>query len=449
MTTSIYKSTEGETKILELYDRFQEGLGLAFEDRMVDTRFGATHVLVTGPAQGAPLVITHGGNSINPQGLRGLLPLLKQQRYRVYAPDTIGHPGKSAQVRLSARDQSYGQWLSDVLDGLGLDKAAFVGGSFGAGIILRLAAHAPQRIAKMALFVPAGIVPVPMTSMLFRIGLPYLSYLLFPGRRRLRRAVGWMGDEVEDDFLELIEAIFQHVRLEAEMPRPAAQAELVDLAAPVLVIAAEKDVMFPGEAVVKRAREIVPNLAGAECLAGGTHYSSQDDLTYVNRRIVEFLEMYHLVHANVARLRAPLDDPLLADFVARVDEIDALAQACPGYVSQPTPANEGAVYAEPLLLNLSIWESVETLERFTYGGEHGLMLERRAEWFHQDAGPNYVLFWFPAGQIPTEREVEVRLEHLAASGATPYAFTFDQRFTVREMLDYVENGCVCRPGRGI
>jgi pimeloyl-ACP methyl ester carboxylesterase len=74
------------------------------------------------------------------------------------------------------------------------------------------------------------------------------------------------------------------------MPRPATQAELADLAAPVLVIAAEKDVMFPGEAVVKRARKIIPNLIGAECLAGGTHYSSQADLTYVNRRIMEFLE---------------------------------------------------------------------------------------------------------------------------------------------------------------
>jgi len=146
--------------------------------------------------------------------------------------------------------------------------------------------------------------------------------------------------------------------------------------------------------------------------------------------------MYHLAHANIAIARAPLDDPLMAGFVARVDEIDALAAACPGYVSQPTPPDEGTVYTGPSMLNLSIWESVEALEQFTYTGEHALMLERRAEWFHQRAGPNYVLFWFPEGQIPSEREVQARLEHLAAYGATPYAFTFDQRFTVRQMLDY-------------
>jgi hypothetical protein len=149
--------------------------------------------------------------------------------------------------------------------------------------------------------------------------------------------------------------------------------------------------------------------------------------------------MYHLVHANIAIMRAPWDDPRMAGFVAKIDEIDALAQGCPGYVAQPTPPDEGSVYTGRSMLNLSIWESVESLERFTYGGEHALMLERRAEWFHQQDGPNYVLFWFPEGQTPTEREVQHRMDHLAAAGATPYAFTFDQRFTVQEMLDYTED----------
>jgi pimeloyl-ACP methyl ester carboxylesterase len=290
MKTTIYKSPEGEARILSLYDSFRQGLGVEFGDRIVDTRFGATHVLVSGPETAPPVVVTHGGNSISPQALRGLLPLLKQGRFRVYAPDTVGHPGKSAQVRLSPRDQSYGQWLNDVLDGLGLDSAAFVGGSFGAGIILRLAAFAPRRIAKLALFVPSGIVAVPVTSMVFRITLPYLLYLFFPSRRRLNAAVRWMGNDLEEDVLGLIEAVFQHVRVEAGMPRPATKAELADFPAPTLVIAAENDVMFPGQAVAKRAREIFPNLKEVECLQEATHYASKSDLEYVNKRIAEFLE---------------------------------------------------------------------------------------------------------------------------------------------------------------
>lgn len=290
MRTSIYKSSDGQARILGLYDSFQKGLDVNFDDHMVNTRFGVTHVLTAGPEQAHPVVITHGGNSITPQGLRGLLPLLRQERYRIIAPDTIGHPGKSAQVRLSPRDHSYGQWLNDILDGIGLESAAFIGGSFGAGIILRLAAYAPQRIAKMALFVPSGIVAVPLTSMVFRITLPYLLYLGLPSPQRFQRAVQWMGSDIEDDVLQLIQAVFQHVRVEAGMPKPATKAELEGFTAPTCVIAAEKDVMFPGEAVIKRAKEVFSNLAEAECLKGATHYASRPHLEHVNKRIGEFLD---------------------------------------------------------------------------------------------------------------------------------------------------------------
>ena len=287
---SIYKSPEGEATVLEMYDRFQADIAIHFEDLLLDTRFGTTHILATGPQNAPPVVITHGGNQTNPHALRRLAPLLKRERYRVYAPDTIGHPGKSAQTRLSPKDDSYGQWLNDVLDGLSLESTAFVGGSFGAGIMLRLASYAPQRISKLLLFVPSGIVQVPLSSMVFRLGVPYLLYLLAPSRTRLTRAVQWMGDELGKDDLEWSEVAFRHIRIEAQMPRPATKRELERLRAPTLVIAAEHDVMFPGKAVIKRAREIIPNLVAAECLEGGTHYSSEKDMEYVNNRIGEFLE---------------------------------------------------------------------------------------------------------------------------------------------------------------
>ncbi|HSB66698.1 MAG TPA: alpha/beta hydrolase [Anaerolineales bacterium] len=289
-TTSIYKTPEGRAEILKLYDDSLNQLGLSFDDRLVNTRFGATHVLMSGPTWGLPLVITHGGNSINPQGLRELLPLLRSNRYRIYAPDTIGHPGKSAEVRLSSNNLSYGQWLYDVLTELGLGRATFVGGSFGAGIILRLAAYAPERIMKAALFVPAGIVKVPWLSMIRKIGIPYLLYLLSPTQTRLKQAVQWMGSEIDSNTLQLIESVFQHVRVEANMPRPATREELRHFKAPALVIAGEKDAMFPGRAVAQRAKEIIPNLSFVECLKDGTHYSSKAHMAYINRRLIEFIE---------------------------------------------------------------------------------------------------------------------------------------------------------------
>lgn len=74
---------------------------------------------------------------------------------------------------------------------------------------------------------------------------------------------------------------------------------------------------------------------------------------------------YHLIHANVALARAPLDDPIMAGFVQQVDQIDELAQAAPGFVAQPMPKEAGLIYTGRSLLNLSIWESVDSLEHFT------------------------------------------------------------------------------------
>lgn len=140
----------------------------------------------------------------------------------------------------------------------------------------------------------------------------------------------------------------------------------------------------------------------------------------------------HLVHANVAHARAALDSPVMADFVSQVEEINSLARRAPGFVAQPTPPDEGAVYKPPLLLNVSIWESVESLSAFTHQGKHAAALERRGEWFEQGTSPRYVLYWVPRGHVVTEKEVKERLDHLAEHGPTPRAFTFERRFALTQ-----------------
>lgn len=145
---------------------------------------------------------------------------------------------------------------------------------------------------------------------------------------------------------------------------------------------------------------------------------------------------YHLIHANLAHARASLDDPIMKDFIDRVDEIDALAGGWPGFIAQPALPDEGEIYTEPYLLNVSIWESVDNLRDFTHDSKHEELLARRAEWFVQSERHTYVLFWMPAGILLTEREIQSRLTYLQRHGPTPYAFNFERPFTVQDMLDY-------------
>jgi hypothetical protein len=130
----------------------------------------------------------------------------------------------------------------------------------------------------------------------------------------------------------------------------------------------------------------------------------------------------------------------MKDFVDQMDEIDELAQGRPGFVAQPIPPDEGTVYTELAFLNVSIWESIEQLREFTYSGRHSEVLDRRVEWFVQSDQPIYVLYWSPAGEPPTEKEISQRFEHLREHGPTPRAFTFDKSYTVEEMLEFEGEG---------
>jgi pimeloyl-ACP methyl ester carboxylesterase len=289
-TRSIYKNAVGEAEIKAIYDHYLRRLDLPYTERTLDTRFGCTHLLVFGPEDGPPLVLLHGGNSVNPHGLLSLRSLLAQNRYRVYAPDTIGHPGYSAPYRISTRGTGYGEWMVDILDTLGLECVPIIGPSFGGGITLRTAAHAPDRIKKAVLVVPAGIVRPPMRSMLVDVVWPMLRYRLKPNQENLRRSVLWMSTEpVDEDFLRLIQAVFQHLHIEPDMFAPVTREDLAEFTAPTMVIAARNDLLFPGEAVIRRAKEVIPNLVETKLLEG-RHLSSREEYDWISVRIQHFLQ---------------------------------------------------------------------------------------------------------------------------------------------------------------
>jgi len=150
--------------------------------------------------------------------------------------------------------------------------------------------------------------------------------------------------------------------------------------------------------------------------------------------------MEHVVaQVNFGRLVAPLDSPRLADFVAQLDPVNAVADGAPGFVwrLQTEDGNATAVRAFEqdaegsgggILLNMSVWESVETLAAYVYGAAHVAVLRRRREWFERMKDAYTALWWIPRGHIPTVGEAEDRVKHLRAHGPTPYAFTLKVHF---------------------
>jgi len=142
---------------------------------------------------------------------------------------------------------------------------------------------------------------------------------------------------------------------------------------------------------------------------------------------------YHLAQINISRLIAPLDDPRIAEFVSQLGPINALADKALGFVwrlqSESGNATDIAYNEDPfVIVNMSVWESIETLREFAYKSSHREVFRNRAKWFEKAVKPGYCLWWIPSGHIPTVAEGRERLEHYQQHGATPHSFWFSQPF---------------------
>jgi Domain of unknown function (DUF3291) len=149
--------------------------------------------------------------------------------------------------------------------------------------------------------------------------------------------------------------------------------------------------------------------------------------------LADAMAAHHLAQVNIATLRAPLDGPELAGFVAQLEPINALADRHPGFVWRLQTEDGDATAIRPfdddrVMVNLSVWSSLAALRAFVYATRHLEVMRHRRAWFQRMPDPYLALWWVPAGTIPTVAEAKDRLELLASQGPTAGAFTFRAPF---------------------
>jgi heme-degrading monooxygenase HmoA len=142
---------------------------------------------------------------------------------------------------------------------------------------------------------------------------------------------------------------------------------------------------------------------------------------------------YHLAQLNIATPAVPVDGPVFAEFMALLPEVNALAEHSPGFVWRLTAedshdATSLRPYGPDIMVNMSVWESVEALREFTYRSAHLEPMRRRREWFTAPDGPYLVLWWVSAGHRPGFDEAKARLDLLIAGGPGPAAFTLRETY---------------------
>jgi hypothetical protein len=141
----------------------------------------------------------------------------------------------------------------------------------------------------------------------------------------------------------------------------------------------------------------------------------------------------HLAQINVAKIVHDMDGPHMADFVAALDNINALAERSPGFVwrligdgGDATDVRFGD--ASDVLINMSVWTDIESLRGYVYKTAHAAVMARRAKWFPVLGRPHMALWWVAEGAAPTLADAFARLHALESHGPSPFAFTFDHPF---------------------
>ena len=147
---------------------------------------------------------------------------------------------------------------------------------------------------------------------------------------------------------------------------------------------------------------------------------------------------YQVAQINIGKLLAPIDDPKIAEFVAQLDSINALAESSPGFVwrlqSDGGNATDIPFNDDPLVIvNMSVWQSTQALKEFVYRSKHLTVFRDRAKWFEKATLPYYCLWWVREGHRPTVAEGRERIELYRKHGATPESFWFSEEFPAPDL----------------
>jgi len=150
---------------------------------------------------------------------------------------------------------------------------------------------------------------------------------------------------------------------------------------------------------------------------------------------------YHVAQINIAKMRAPIDSPVMAEFVANLDAINAVAEKSDGFVWRLKEENNNAtaikIYDDDfLIVNMSVWENTDVLFRYVYQSGHTAMFKNKKQWFEKMTDRHMALWYIPQATIPTVADAVARLDYLRKNGESPFSFTFKKKYTIEEMMDF-------------
>jgi pimeloyl-ACP methyl ester carboxylesterase len=292
---NFFRSPMLESQFFRAYEAVLQQWPIPYEELMIPTRFGETHLIASGPKEAPSVVLLPPGGTYAPIWIRNVGPL--SQFFRVYAVDIIGEMNKSVPTRPILKHREFMEWMADLFDGLHIKKANLVGNSNGGFFVLETALYLPERVNKVVLISPAATF-VQMWAFWFHVFIP--SYFIAPligSEKMVLNAYDWLwqGFPGEDCFMQLksiskVAGKGFRTSINRTVPRVFRDDELRKIKAPLLLLIGDHEVIYRPEAVIRRATQLVPDLK-AEMVPNANHSAQYTAPDFVNAKMVEFLQV--------------------------------------------------------------------------------------------------------------------------------------------------------------
>jgi pimeloyl-ACP methyl ester carboxylesterase len=279
-----FKSKLGKEKIITLYNQKLNDLNIEYSEKIVETTFGATNVIITGDTDKPPLLLIHGTGGCAPLFLESFPNL--SLKYCVYAIDVLSQPNKSAENRLDMKSLDYGKWLTELIENLRLTKVTLVGFSFGGFISLKTLEFNERLIKHVFLIAPVYIVNGNPIKNLINVFLPLKSFIKNGKQKCIEKVMQTLFSEYDDFGLTFMATTFQNCNMDFSPLPIISKQSAKNIKTPLTIFAAEKDIMFPGKKMIKRAKRIFPSLNDIVLLENSKHVPGYNNFKRIEDLII-------------------------------------------------------------------------------------------------------------------------------------------------------------------
>ena len=282
--SSIFASPEGKALFNDAYDDMFSLWPVPHESIDVETRYGRTHINVSGPGNAPPLILLHaaGFSSIAWFANIGALSRIR----RTFAVDVIGDAGKSQISKRLHSWADHAEWLNDVLDGLAIDQADFLGHSQGGWLALAFSVKHTNRVNKLVLLAPAA--SIHPFAWYVKLNLALARRMIRPSARSQLKFSAAKGAVLEELFVDFMEIVNEHCLPATMVPTVFSDDELKSITMPTLLLIGDAEKIYDSDKAIKRVRRLWPDVR-AEIIPGSSHLLIMEQPKLVNNRVVEFL----------------------------------------------------------------------------------------------------------------------------------------------------------------